>query len=133
MCTVKWLSPSTNHRHSASSIPHFIFRIPHFIDILSLSRGNASIFKFHYPVATLVARDTPHNFSTVIFICTMKTITTHVNAYPGYTKNALKRTSEFDGYVLEYKALLISIGTRILEASQQKLPRNFVNLIIRNV
>ena len=43
------------------------------------------------------------------------------------------REREFDGYVLEYKALLISIGTRILEASQQKLPRNFVNLIIRNV
>ena len=28
MCTVTWLSSSTNHMHSASSIPHFIFRRP---------------------------------------------------------------------------------------------------------
>jgi len=27
MCTVTWLSPSTNHMHSPSSIPHFIFCI----------------------------------------------------------------------------------------------------------
>jgi len=34
-------------------------------------------------------------------------------------ENAFKRTSDFKeyGYLLEYKAMLISIGTRILEAS----------------
>ena len=40
MCTVTWLSPSTNHMHSASSIPHFIdtlnYRVAHLTCILWL-------------------------------------------------------------------------------------------------
>jgi len=35
MCVVTWLSPSTNHMHSAYSIPHFIFCIPHFRILLT--------------------------------------------------------------------------------------------------
>jgi len=44
----------------------------------------------------------------------------HVNAHRESTKNARKWMSEFKEYgcVLEYNALLISIGTHIVEASQ---------------
>ena len=49
-------------------------------------------------------------------------------------KKALKLTSEFKeyGYVLVHKALLISIGTHILEASQtRQVPIILVRLSIR--
>ena len=35
MTAVTWFDASTNHGHSAFSIPHFTFRIPHFTQYLS--------------------------------------------------------------------------------------------------
>jgi len=72
-----------------------------FLNFIILERGTAP------PPQTL-----PHNFSKIVFICKIKIITVHVNAYPECTKNALKWTREVKeyGYVLEYKALLISTG-----------------------
>jgi len=49
----------------------------------------------------------------VIFICKIKIITMHVNAYPECKKKWTREFSKEHGYVMEYKALLISIGISI--------------------
>jgi len=92
---------------------NFCLFVSAFVFVLVETRG--PIFKFHYPrkgAQPPPPQTLPHNFSKIVFICKIKIITVHVNAYPECTKNALKWTREVKeyGYVLEYKALLISIG-----------------------
>ena len=93
-----------------------------FLNFIILGTGHSNL-----PRPTLILRKQ-------IFICKIKKKSNACQCIPRMHKKALKRTSEFKeyGYVLVYKALLISIGTHILEASQtRQVPIILVRLSIR--